>query len=272
MLTEELMFNYLKNVYGFKIAMNTFHQYYYYKQFEISPIFYFKNCNSNFNNNIISYKDNLLEHKLLLDEIINESIDIVMNNVIDSAFCSSINKIVEENTNNENNELSVDYSYLYCFEKLINEEFETNENTQEIIDVIENMIIDEMYSENNKTSEKDKSERDNSEIEEKNKIEKKSESDNSEIQKSKIDKSEKDSNEIIDLYLEKVIKFDKSNFESPKSEINKKPNYKKFACKFCGKLYTKTDAVRKHWRKYHENIDVEKGNILSYAIPIEEKI
>ena len=42
----------------------------------------------------------------------------------------------------------------------------------------------------------------------------------------------------------------------------------KFACRLCGKIYKRTDAVRKHWRKIHTNVEAKKGDILSYSIPL----
>lgn len=40
---------------------------------------------------------------------------------------------------------------------------------------------------------------------------------------------------------------------------------KKYSCKKCGKLYANTDAVRKHWRKKHNEFELKRGKIHSYT-------
>jgi len=164
MLTEDNMFNYLHINFGFKTAINVYNQY------------------------------NLLNKLIIKQQFINH-----FEKLIDYEYSNEEKIIMNypylEDTEVINNEISVDSSYLYCFEKLV------EEKTDEVIKTTDEVM------------------------------------------------------KIIDIVT--------------KNEINKKYIKKhNFSCKLCGNFYKSTDAVRKHWRKHHKNIEAKRGKVLSYSIPL----
>ena len=101
---------------------------------------------------------------------------------------------------------------------------------------------------------------------------------NIEIDKSYINLFEKIINlnklsEPNEFKIKKETKDKKTKIKDSPSKINNlnninynyKPIKKKYSCNKCGKLYANYDAVRKHWKKKHNEFELERGNIDSYT-------